>query len=342
MSKKTQREMELETLLMQRDAELNDYRSRLLEASRAIAEYQSRESSIIGALTEAHSSSKRMMDEAMAERDRLLTEAQQSRAEMEAQAQANVEQAQQTANEIVADAQKRAAVIIDNANTEANSIVSKAQSEYDVCKQKIAIMNERLTLTAEDASRRLEEFKSVFNFDAIEPETVEFSAFDSKPVFEEPVFEQPQHSFEQFDKVEETQPVFEESVPVVEKTQPAIEETYAAEQPVTYFFNESTTQTPVQAQAFTEQFFASAPSPFAEPMKEPVPIPKDAENEYYAAQSQNFYHSQNESKVWTVEEVMGQTQPQVQPQSAFASGKEAMDNAFDAELDALINDVLNN
>ena len=340
MSKKTQREIELEALVMQRETELNDYRNRLSEASRAIAEYRNREASIVGALTEAHSSSKRMMDDAMVERDRILAEAQQNKTAMESEAQANLAQAQQTADGIISDAQAQAAAIVNSANEEATGIVNKAKAEYDACKKKLDALNEKITLTAEDASRKIEEFKNGFSFDAIEAEAIEFSTFESQPVFEQtaPTYVETAQNY--FEEVAPSQTVQTEYIPeqpnYFEQAAPVFEETAPIE-PVPSFFNDNL-NTPVQTPEIPEtQFFASAPSPFAEPMKEPVPIPKAYESEYYAAQNQNFYQSQNEAKVWTVEEVMGQAQPQ-----QGTVPKESADLAFDAELDALINDVLNN
>lgn len=372
MSKKTQREIELEALLLQRDSELNDYRNRLTEASRAIAEYKNREASIVGALTEAHASSRRIMDEAMLQRDSIVAEAQQHKNAMDAEAQSNLAQAQQTAAEIISNAQSQATAIIENANEEANGIIGKAQQEYADCISKVNLMNERVTATAEDASRRLEEFRSTFVFEPVQITPMEFPVFDSKPVFEsEPVFAVSQTA-EQFIPVENAAPVFEAEPQAPQTTQSA-----------TAFFNDTAAQSPVQdtfsvqdlppvdtsfpvQDVFTAQdippvsdkfaihdelpvqpqFFGSAPSPFAEPMQEPIPIPAAAESDYYAAQSQNFYQNlaqnqqQNQTgKVWTVDEILNQ--PQSQPQFGTASNEVKKPSGFDAELDAIINDILN-
>ena len=352
MSKKTQREIELETLVMQRDSELNEYKNRLTEAARAIADYKNRESSIVGALTEAHAASKRMMDDAQAERERVLAEAQQSAEGLNLQAQANLEKAKQSANEILNEAKANANAIIENANAEASSIVAKAQAEYDLCKSKVTAMNERLSETAEDAARKIEEFKSTFSFDALELETVELSNFTSAtpayevPSFEESAMETPAYEAPFFEETITAAPVLEEPVvaaPVYEA--PAVD-SFAEPQTIPFFHDEQTIPAYAPeasaAEPAQDTFFASAPSPFSEPMPDPVPIRKAEEKEYYATHTNSFFKNDNteeETKVWTVDEAVSFAEQNL-PQSESAQ-KPAFDSAFDAELDAFINDVLN-
>lgn len=371
MSKKTQREIELETLVMQRDAELNEYKNRLTEAARAIADYKNREASIVGALTEAHAASKRMMDDARTERERILQEAQQSTQSLNLQAQAELEKAKQNANEILNEAKVNADSIIENANAEASSIIAKAQAEYDLCKSKVTLMNERITATAEDAARKIEEFRSTFSFDALELETVELSDFKAAapaweaPVFEEPMVATPSYEVPVFEESSVATPVYE--VPIFEEpvatasayetpffeepvVAPAYEapvvDSFAEPQTIPFFHDEQTTpaytpEVPVTEPA-QDAFFASAPSPFAEPMPEPVPIRKAEEKEYYATHTNSFFKNdavEEEAKVWTVDEAVSFAEQNLPKEEL--TDKSAFDSEFDAELDAFINDVLN-
>ncbi|MBQ9832757.1 MAG: hypothetical protein IJO48_03395 [Clostridia bacterium] len=369
-SKSAQREKELENLLMQRDAQLNDLQNRLADANTRMAEYQNREASIIGALTEAQTSSKRIIDEAYATSDRILSEAHQNKEQSDAQAQATVADAQKKAQDILADADMRAKEIVANAKVEAKNIITQAQAEYEECKQSISRMNERIAVTAEEAARRLEDFKSVFSFDTIETEVVEFTKTEEEQTVQTPEeYSSPAQLMKNIYTIQGRELPDENGTdPFVYQAPEAEEQAEAQPQTIPSYF-EMPIETPVQyfsdpiqsaieesiiketpefesAPTFEEtpQYFTAAPSPFAEtpqaepfaPMKEPMP-------QFAAPSSLNpqldaVIPEAEPEKVWTVDEVVSATAES----AVVADEKSKAEISIDAELEALINDVLNN
>lgn len=309
---------ELENLLMQRDAEIAELRRRIDDMAFRLTHYQEKEKHIIDALTEAQASSKRIVDEAGEKRERILSEADREKQKAAEQAQA-----------IIFDANREAEEIIGNAKLEAKNIVIQAEAAYEECKQSIERMNEKLKKTAQEAVNKIEEFRGAFNMGSIEVEALTFEKPDVKEAVLTPEsYETPAELMKNIYAIQGR------DIPAEAAAQEAVAHVAEPAAVPDFFAAEKAALVQEPQQPAPPKY-----QPFA-PMQQPIPQPALAE--YYQDPKVKFVPPASKQPAPAAPKIEIERPMAAEEERIKGNwgGKQGGDRGIDAELEALINDVL--
>lgn len=167
--------------------ELNIKFSELDSANKRLEEYRLRQDAIVNALTEAHATrdriineanenSNKIIDDANSEKNLILTSARDKANEIKREAESELKNARTEAGKIQSEALEEAAILAEAAESEAKALIEAAEEKVELQRKQLAKLNSSISAKAAMALEQTQLYVDMLNFiaDAEEPALDEF------------------------------------------------------------------------------------------------------------------------------------------------------------------------